>query len=345
MVQLYDNLEIERLEQLLNAFKNIRVLLVGDICLDVYWEADMTLSELSRETPHFPLPVIDERMSGGAGANVAANFAALGVKALDVVSIIGRDWRANELKRIFDRNGISPLHILGSSEWTTPAYCKPRRHGISEVVYEDPRIDFENRVPLSCEMQEVVFQEFIKAAPYADVIAVADQLKYGVITDAIIEELGCLARDGKKIVVDSRTRIGRYKNVIAKPNEVEAIKAVKPELDPRQCNKNECYDAALSLAESINGPVIMTIGDKGAIWADNGGIIEIPTAPVPPPIDIVGAGDAFMAAFCAALAAGASGPEAAAIANLAASVTVKKLGTTGSASPEEIIRRYEEVYE
>ena len=32
----------------------------GDGCLDVYWHADMTRSELSRETPHHNLPVVQE---------------------------------------------------------------------------------------------------------------------------------------------------------------------------------------------------------------------------------------------------------------------------------------------
>ncbi|NIM05563.1 MAG: sugar kinase, partial [Armatimonadetes bacterium] len=43
--------------------RSVRVGVVGDACLDIYWEADMTRSRLARENPHFILPVIEERLS------------------------------------------------------------------------------------------------------------------------------------------------------------------------------------------------------------------------------------------------------------------------------------------
>ena len=61
-----------------------------------------------------------------------------------------------------------------------------------------------------------------------------------------------------------------------------------------------------------------------------------------PPLDIVGAGDTFLSAFAAALAAGIPGDVAAAFANLASAVTIRKIGTTGTASPEEITARFRE---
>ena len=54
-----------------------RIAVIGDFCLDVYWHADMTKSELSRETPHFPLPIVQERLSPGGAGNVVMNLLAL----------------------------------------------------------------------------------------------------------------------------------------------------------------------------------------------------------------------------------------------------------------------------
>ena len=54
-----------RLEEILSRLADVSIAVVGDGCLDVYWEADMTRSQLSRETPHFPLPVVKERTSLG----------------------------------------------------------------------------------------------------------------------------------------------------------------------------------------------------------------------------------------------------------------------------------------
>ena len=51
----------------------------------------------------------------------------------------------------------------------------------------------------------------------------------------------------------------------------------------------------------------------------------------------------FLAAFSCARAAGASGREAAAMANMAAEVTIRKIGTTGTAGLGEILARHGEI--
>ena len=44
----------QRAENILGSLGSLSILLIGDSCLDIYWHADMTLSELSRELPTFP---------------------------------------------------------------------------------------------------------------------------------------------------------------------------------------------------------------------------------------------------------------------------------------------------
>ncbi len=56
---------------LFSKLDTLRVAVLGDFCLDMYWHADMRRSVLSRETPHFPLPVVKERFSPGGAGNVA----------------------------------------------------------------------------------------------------------------------------------------------------------------------------------------------------------------------------------------------------------------------------------
>ena len=51
------------------------------------------------------------------------------------------------------------------------------------------------------------------------------------------------------------------------------------------------------------------------------------------------AGDSAGAGIVSALCAGASTVEASAVGNLAASITVQQLGTTGTASPEQVLER------
>ncbi len=55
----------------------------------------------------------------------------------------------------------------------------------------------------------------------------------------------------------------------------------------------------------------------------------------------MGAGDTFIATLSATLAAGATFWEAGVISNLTAAITVEKLNQTGTASPAEILTRYD----
>jgi bifunctional ADP-heptose synthase (sugar kinase/adenylyltransferase) len=64
--------------------------------------------------------------------------------------------------------------------------------------------------------------------------------------------------------------------------------------------------------------------------------------PIRGPIDIVGAGDAVTANLAAALAAGATPHEALELANAAASIAIHQLGTTGTASVEQIAQRLDD---
>jgi D-beta-D-heptose 7-phosphate kinase/D-beta-D-heptose 1-phosphate adenosyltransferase len=57
--------------------------------------------------------------------------------------------------------------------------------------------------------------------------------------------------------------------------------------------------------------------------------------------DVSGAGDTVIAVFSAAVSAGADWKESAMLANAAAGVVVGKMGTA-TASPEEILRRYQD---
>ena len=65
--------------------------------------------------------------------------------------------------------------------------------------------------------------------------------------------------------------------------------------------------------------------------------------PVSGPIDPVGAGDSTSAGIACALAAGSTLEEAAAFGNLVASITIQQIGTTGTATPEQVRRRWCEV--
>ena len=68
-----------------------------------------------------------------------------------------------------------------------------------------------------------------------------------------------------------------------------------------------------------------------------------PAIPVSGPVDTVGAGDACSSGIVAALCCGADPGEAAFMGNLCSSITIQVIGTTGTASREQLRQRYKEI--
>src|SRR5262245_4302905 len=103
----------------------------------------------------------------------------------------------------------------------------------------------------------------------------------------------------------------------------------------------------VALAERTDRPVFCTRGAAGILVGNprsgSGRPTSVPAYGVDEPIDAVGAGDSTSAGIACALAAGAPLVEAAAFGNLIASVTIQQLGTTGSATPDQVRQRWREV--
>lgn len=324
------------LEALFQKISRLRFGVLGDLCLDIYWNADMRRSELSRETPHFPLPIVSERFSLGGAANVCANAAALGVSKVHAVGVIGDDWRGDILKSCCQAQGIDTASIVQEKDRFTNAYCKPIRTGIPPVSYEDPRLDFSTLAPIRAQTEAGLLEALDRLQ--IDVLCVTDQLKFGCVTQELRKKVEALARAGIPVLVDSRDRIGAYSGVYIKPNEVEGYAAVKGALPPENTPLETYLACAGKLHRRTGQKVFMTLGALGCVCVGGAETILVEAAKNPEQIDFVGAGDTMLAALCAALATGAEPVDAMVFANLCASVTIGKIGTTGTASPDEIRR-------
>ena len=324
----------EELQDLLQKIDRARIGLVGDLCLDMYWLADMQLSELSRETPHYPLPVVEERFAPGGAGNVACNIAALKPEKLFVSGVVGNDWRGELLLRSMKDAGIDCRYVIRDGARVTNTYIKPLRSGISDVIYEDPRLDFESRFPITGETEAKILSALDVMAEQTDVICVSDQMKYGCITPAVRKKLSALGRSGKTVIVDSRDHADAYECVTVKPNEVEASRA----FGNGAVMDLEALSALASEIAVRNGKTtLMTLGEKGCFVADGKSVVRCSACPVEPPIDFCGAGDTFLAGYGTLLASGASPLQAAQIACLCSAVTIKKIGETGTAIREEVL--------
>lgn len=62
----------------------MKIVIIGDYCLDSYWFIDESMSEISVETNLATRPVSEQHYSLGGAGNVANNLADMGVKDIRV---------------------------------------------------------------------------------------------------------------------------------------------------------------------------------------------------------------------------------------------------------------------
>lgn len=334
-------MDVERLQDLLAAFSRLRVLVLGDFFLDKYLELERTLSEVSLETGLEAYQVTATRPAPGAAGTVVANLCALGVQVA-VLGVIGDTGEGYELQRAFHSLGVDLTHLLVRSDLLTPTYTKPMMREPDGSVHELQRLDIKNRRPLPRDAEEELLRRLQMAVPQANVVLISEYVQErncGAITDRVRQEVARLGtqRPGTVFIADSRTRIGEYRGVALKINRSETLRAFQLAEDAALAVIGK---AAAQRARQNSRPVFVTLGEDGILACDRTGWEHVPTVRAEGPIDPVGAGDSVIAGIACALAVGASKAEAALLGNLAAAVTVRKIGTTGTASPEEILERF-----
>jgi bifunctional ADP-heptose synthase (sugar kinase/adenylyltransferase) len=208
------------------------------------------------------------------------------------------------------------------------------------------RLDIKNRVRLSGTSENAVLASLdslvneLTSSESRTAVIVSDQVderNCGVITDRVRDHIAKAAAENPQIVflADSRARIGEFRSVIVKPNQFEAARATALRSEVGLVAW-EAAEVASRLNERTGRPVFLTMGEDGMIVADGESVTHILAIRAPSEIDIVGAGDSATAGIVCALCSGASPAEAAAVGNLCASVSIRKLGTTGTVSQDEI---------
>src|SRR6185436_4193215 len=162
-----------RASEILRAFRDRNVLVLGDVMLDEFVWGDVT-----RISPEAPVPVVDVRRESvhlGGAANVLANLVALGARG-SVVGVVGKDGSGERL-----RAGLSELGTLGQGlivDETRPSTTKTRIIAHSQLVV---RTDRESRVPVSPRTEDQIISNLKDALKEADAFVISDYDK-GVVT-------------------------------------------------------------------------------------------------------------------------------------------------------------------
>lgn len=317
-----------KIPEILTAFRGLKILVAGDVCLDRWCRYDPRLGLPSRETGLPRVGVVSTEVTAGAAGTIANNLAALGAGRVAVLGIVGEDGFGWELERALRARGIDADLLIRSAEVPTFTYTKLINDASDE---EDlPRVDFIHTREISHELEARVIETFERVVSDFDVVIVSDQAETaagGVVTARMREALTPVA--SKKIVwVDSRVRSELFRGVILKPNLDEAEGASLRALGR--------VDFAALRAHTEARLLVVTRGGEGALVIDESGETMVAGRMVERPVDICGAGDSFSAGAAMTLAVTGSGIEAARFGNLVASITIMKKGT-GTASPEEVL--------
>ena len=338
----------DRFIEILDGFARVRLAVIGDFFLDKYLVVDPALAEPSLETGLTAHQVVGIRQSPGAAGTVTSNLAALQVGAIHAVGAIGDDGHGYELRQGLQRTRVEMAQLLVLEELFTPTYTKPMVIQEDGSERESDRVDIRNRRPLSEAVQERIVAGLEALLPEVCGVIVADQVAeagLGVVTPWVRERLAELAGAYPQVVffADSRAHIADFRGIIIKPNRREAARGLGLD-DEAEAEAQHLAPMGRQLADRNGRPVFITLGPEGILACDADSATHVPGLPVSGPTDIVGAGDSATAGIVSALCAGATLAEAALFGNLVASITIQQLGTTGTATPGQVLQRFLDVY-
>jgi rfaE bifunctional protein kinase chain/domain len=329
----------ERFRELTSRYAGLRLVVVGDFCLDRYFEIDPARAEVSIETGLPVYNVTRVRAQPGAAGTILNNLVALGVGRIVPVGFCGDDGEGFELRRgLSAMPGVSLDHFVTSPERRTFTYGKPIVIESGKPPVELNRLDSKNWTPTPHALVASLAESVRIAAREADGVIVLDQVDVpdtGVVTRGLLAAIGELAAESPSLpmLADSRRGLAGWPPLSFKTNAAEL--AVM--LGRDAVSLEEARGAARDIAAANRRPVFVTLSERGIVGASPEGQVEhVEALPLRGPIDIVGAGDSVTANLITALSAGATIREAIEMAVVASSVVIHQLGTTGTASVSEM---------
>lgn len=320
-----------RAAELLETFRERKILVLGDVMLDEFVWGDVT-----RISPEGPVPVVDVRRESihlGGAANVLANLVALGAHGR-VVGVVGNDAAGERLRdqlRQLDSSGDVGVVVDETRVSTT----KTRIVAHSQLVV---RADRESRVPVNGQVEQQIVARLKEGLAEAHAFVVSDYDK-GVVTPGILREILPFAYERVPVLIDPKLRnFNSYRPAtLITPNHHEALRMS----DTEDHSDDGSHDAAKIIQQKLGcDAVLITRGDRGMMLLEAGGqpvYVETAAREV---YDVTGAGDTVIATLAAALASGATMLEAATLANHAAGIVVGKVGTA-TANDAELVATFE----
>ncbi len=323
--------EGERLRKIVEGFPNVTVTVLGDLVADEFVFGE--ISRVSREAPVLILRHRERTVVPGGGANAVNNLAELGVNVLPV-GLVGEDEPGRALLKHFRHRRIPISGVLKDKSYTTVTKTRILAGMTHNARQQVVRVDREPEEGPNSHLTRELYLAARNYAHASDALLVSDY-GYGAATPAIVSTLRQKGKLGSvPIILDSRYRMLQYEGITAAtPNEPEVEEALGVRIG-QDWNKVVAAGEDLMTRMGLQSLVITRGRDGMVAFNHKHKPVDIPIFGSDQVTDVTGAGDTVIAAFTAALAAGATTEEAAQLANYAGGIVVMKRGTATVSSAE-----------
>jgi D-beta-D-heptose 7-phosphate kinase/D-beta-D-heptose 1-phosphate adenosyltransferase len=277
-----------------------------------------------RISPEAPVPVVhvqetDDRPGGAA--NVAVNLASLGVTT-SLVGVVGEDAAAEALESMMSACGISCDFARADDR---PTITKTRVQSRGQQLI---RLDEENAAAMPGDAVTSTLRDAIDGA---GAVVLSD---YGKGALSEVTAMIAICRDASiPVLVDPKgTDFRKYRGAsLITPNQSE-FEAVAGKSE----SEEDLVKRARAMMDDLElDALLVTRSEKGMLLVESGAEPLFLSTQAREVYDVTGAGDTVIATLAGALASGQNLASAAALANIAAGLVVRKIGVA-TVTPGEI---------
>jgi D-beta-D-heptose 7-phosphate kinase/D-beta-D-heptose 1-phosphate adenosyltransferase len=264
--------------------------------------------------------VKNESTTLGGAANVAQNLVALGAN-VTLSGVIGNDDFGTRLTEIMTAENMAIDAIVTDSR--RPTTVKTR---VVAGSHQLVRVDREITDPVFSELEDELVSKLDHYINQADIVLFSDYGK-GLFSNDLTHRLIKLAKSKyKKVIVDPKgLDYSKYKGAfIIKPNRKELAEAAKTA--PIK-TIDDLRRASMTVFKQTQAEyLVVTLSEEGMVIVDEISYKMLPVKGTAV-FDVTGAGDTVLATMAYFIASGLSIEESCALANHAAAIVIRRVGS------------------
>lgn len=321
--------EAKEMKSVVRAFRNLRVLLVGDLILDRWVEG--TIRRISREAPVFIIEYENESTGPGGAANTAVQLKKLGADVI-VMGWLGGDEEGRRILHLLQQNGVRTDGVVIVDEASTVVKTRFVAGSPYSVKQQVMRLDRGRMPEHSASLVERWREHFARLVDDTGCVVVSDY-GYGSAEESWVRSLIQECRNRQlPLFGDSRFHLARFQGATAvTPNEPEFSEATGIPFN----HAHALMESAVTFRKRWElDALLVTRGSAGMVLAIESGVITLDIFGPEAPVDVTGAGDTVLAVFSMASTISGNYPLSAKLATIAGGLSVMHKGAYAVSADE-----------